>query len=69
MRAASNEPFTAWSAERAQIRPDNFPPGGVLLLAVSIHAAVGFMPQTRLIDQVRKVEGLALCGRGTACPG
>ena len=32
-------------------------------------AAVGFMPRVLLVDHVRSTEGLALCGRGAACPG
>jgi tRNA A-37 threonylcarbamoyl transferase component Bud32/membrane-associated phospholipid phosphatase len=47
----------------------NFAPGGSPLLANAVHAAVGFMPRARLVDHVRSTEGLALCGRGAACPG
>jgi len=34
-----------------------------------VHGAVGFMPRVLLVDHVRSTEGLALCGRGAACPG
>ena len=32
-------------------------------------AAVGFMPRAALVNYIRHTEGLALCGRGAACPG
>jgi hypothetical protein len=31
--------------------------------------AVDLMPRARLVDYVQNTEGLALCGRGAACPG
>ena len=31
--------------------------------------AVAFMPRSALVSYVRRTEGLALCGRGAACPG
>jgi hypothetical protein len=30
---------------------------------------VAFMPRSALVGYVRRTEGLALCGRGAACPG
>ncbi len=47
----------------------NFAPGASALLANAVHSAVGFMPRARLVDHIRSTEGLALCGRGAACPG
>lgn len=32
-------------------------------------SAVGFVPRAKLVDYIRSTEGLALCGRGAACPG
>jgi hypothetical protein len=32
-------------------------------------SVVAFMPRSALVDSVRRTEGLALCGRGAACPG
>ena len=45
-----------------------FPRGASSLPAIPA-GAVGFMPRARLVDYVRSTEGLALCGRGAACPG
>jgi len=47
----------------------NFAPGASWLLAGAVHGAVGFMPRALLVDHVRSTGGLALCGRGAACPG
>jgi tRNA A-37 threonylcarbamoyl transferase component Bud32/membrane-associated phospholipid phosphatase len=47
----------------------NFASGASPLLANVAHGAVGFMPRAVLVDHVRSTEGLALCGRGAACPG
>jgi membrane-associated phospholipid phosphatase/tRNA A-37 threonylcarbamoyl transferase component Bud32 len=47
----------------------NFVSGASPLLANVAHGALGFMPRALLIDHVRSTEGLALCGRGAACPG
>jgi len=47
----------------------NFADGGSPLLASQASGAVGFMPRSRLVNHVQKTEGLALCGRGAACPG
>jgi membrane-associated phospholipid phosphatase len=35
----------------------------------SLRGAIGFMPRAALVNHVRNTEGLALCGRGAACPG
>ena len=43
--------------------------GGASSLSAIPAGAVGFMPRARLVDYVRSTEGLALCGRGAACPG
>jgi membrane-associated phospholipid phosphatase/tRNA A-37 threonylcarbamoyl transferase component Bud32 len=43
--------------------------GGASSLPAIPAGAVGFMPRARLVDYVRSTEGLALCGRGAACPG
>ena len=34
-----------------------------------VDSAVAFMPRSELVGYVRRTEGLALCGRGAACPG
>jgi tRNA A-37 threonylcarbamoyl transferase component Bud32 len=47
----------------------NFAPGASPLLTNGVHRAVGFMPRALLADHVKNAEGLALCGRGAACPG
>jgi len=47
----------------------NFAPGASWLLAGAVHGAVGFTPRALLVDHVRSTGGLALCGRGAACPG
>ena len=47
----------------------DFAPGASALLAIGVHSAVAFMPRATLVDFVRNKEGLALCGRGAACPG
>ena len=47
----------------------SFAPGASPLLAIPIDSAVAFVPRARLVDHVRSTEGLALCGRGAACPG
>jgi len=46
-----------------------FVSGASPLLANEVHGAVGLMPRALLVDHVRSTEGLALCGRGAACPG
>jgi membrane-associated phospholipid phosphatase/tRNA A-37 threonylcarbamoyl transferase component Bud32 len=47
----------------------NFAGGGSALLASQASGAVGFMPRAALVSHVQNTEGLALCGRGAACPG
>ena len=47
----------------------NFDPAASPLLAGDVMSAVGFVPRARLVDYIRSTEGLALCGRGAACPG
>ncbi len=44
-------------------------PGASPLLAIPVSGAVGLVPRSRLVEHVRSSEGLALCGRGAACPG
>jgi tRNA A-37 threonylcarbamoyl transferase component Bud32/membrane-associated phospholipid phosphatase len=46
-----------------------FAPGASPVLADTASTAVGFVPRSRLVGYVRQTEGLALCGRGAACPG
>jgi len=47
----------------------NLAGGGSPLLASQASGAVGFMPRSALVSHVKNTEGLALCGRGAACPG
>ena len=47
----------------------SFAPGASSLLAIPVNGAVGLVPRSRLVDQIRSTEGLALCGRGAPCPG
>jgi hypothetical protein len=46
-----------------------FPPGASPVLAGAADSAVTFTPRSKLVAYVRDTEGLALCGRGAACPG
>jgi hypothetical protein len=46
-----------------------FAPGASPALATAVDSAVAFMPRSALVGYVRRTEGLALCGRGAACPG
>ena len=46
-----------------------FSPGASPVLAGTASTAVGFVSRSRLVSYVRQTEGLALCGRGAACPG
>jgi membrane-associated phospholipid phosphatase len=46
-----------------------FKSGASPLLAIPVDGAVDFVPRATLVDYVRSTEGLALCGRGAACPG
>ena len=45
----------------------SFAPGAASLLAIPVDTAVAFEPRADLVRQVRRTEGLALCGRGAAC--
>jgi membrane-associated phospholipid phosphatase len=47
----------------------NFAPGAAPALATAVDTVVAFMPRSALVSYVRRTEGLALCGRGAACPG
>jgi membrane-associated phospholipid phosphatase len=47
----------------------DFAPGTAPRLAIPIDSAVAFVPRARLVDYIKSTEGLALCGRGAACPG
>ena len=47
----------------------NFSGGGSPLRASQASGAVRFMPRAALVNHVKTTEGLALCGRGAACPG
>jgi len=46
-----------------------FAPGASPALATAVDSVVAFMPRSALVGYVRRTEGLALCGRGAACPG
>ena len=46
-----------------------FSPGASPVLAGTASTAVGFVSRSRLVSYVQQTEGLALCGRGAACPG
>jgi tRNA A-37 threonylcarbamoyl transferase component Bud32 len=47
----------------------SFADGGSPLLASQARGAMRFMPRAALVRHVQNTEGLALCGRGAACPG
>jgi len=47
----------------------SFATGASPVLGIVIDSAVGFVPRSTLVSHVRQTEGLALCGRGAACPG
>jgi hypothetical protein len=47
----------------------SFVSGAAPSLAIFVDQAVTFEPRSVLVDYVRRSEGLALCGRGAACPG
>jgi hypothetical protein len=44
-------------------------PGASPVVTTTVDKAVAFMPRSALVGYVRRTEGLALCGRGAACPG
>jgi hypothetical protein len=46
-----------------------FKPGASPVLAVAVDSALAFQPRSTLVEHIRHTEGLALCGRGAACPG
>src|SRR4029077_17943283 len=46
-----------------------FSSGASPVLVGTASTAVGFVPRSRLVSYVRQTVGLALCGRGAACPG
>jgi serine/threonine protein kinase len=43
-------------------------PGVSRALASAANSALSFQPRSTLVGYVRRTEGLALCGRGAACP-
>ncbi|HYA53250.1 MAG TPA: hypothetical protein VEG33_19040, partial [Streptosporangiaceae bacterium] len=45
-----------------------FVPGVSRALASAAASALSFQPRSALVGYVRRTEGLALCGRGAACP-
>ena len=47
----------------------SFTPGASPVLGDAAGSALSFQPRPTLVDVVRRTEGLALCGRGAACPG
>ena len=46
----------------------SFTPGASPVLAGAADSTLSFQPRPALVDFVRRTEGLALCGRGAACP-
>ncbi len=46
----------------------SFAPDASPVLAGAADTAVAFMPRSAIVGYVRRTEGLALCGRGAACP-
>jgi hypothetical protein len=44
-------------------------PGASPALATTVGSAVAFIPRSELVGYIHRTEGLALCGRGAACPG
>ena len=47
----------------------SFAPGASPVLADAASSALAFQPRSALVEFIRRTEGLALCGRGAACPG
>jgi hypothetical protein len=45
-----------------------FVEGAPPLLAIPVDIAIAFEPRSDLTRHLRLTEGLALCGRGAACP-
>jgi membrane-associated phospholipid phosphatase len=46
----------------------DFAPGASPVLAGATDSALSFQPRSALVDFIRRTEGLALCGKGAACP-
>jgi hypothetical protein len=46
-----------------------FTRGASPVLATAAGGGLAFMPRSDLVGYIRRTEGLALCGRGAACPG
>ncbi len=46
-----------------------FARGASPALAAAVGSALAFVPRSDLVGYVRRTAGLALCGRGAACPG
>ena len=73
---APGEPGPAYSGVRYYTFPGGcatyqfaFAPGASPVLAAAAYGALAFVPRSALVSYVRRTEGLALCGRGAACPG
>jgi len=47
----------------------HFARGAPPALATAVGSALAFVPRSDLVGYVRRTAGLALCGRGAACPG
>ena len=47
----------------------SFATGAAPSLAIFVDEAIAFEPRSVLVASIRHSEGLALCGRGAACPG
>jgi membrane-associated phospholipid phosphatase len=47
----------------------SFAPGASPILADAARSALSFQPRPVLVEFIQRTEGLALCGRGAACPG
>src|SRR5690349_12672221 len=47
----------------------SFAPGVSPTLADAAASALSFQPRSELVGFIQRTEGLALCGRGAACPG
>jgi hypothetical protein len=46
----------------------SFAPGASPILADAARSALSFQPRPVLVEFIQRTEGLALCGRGAACP-
>ena len=47
----------------------SFAPGASPIMADAAGSALSFQPRSALVEFIQRTEGLALCGRGAACPG